>query len=1444
MSISVRIPGLWAIALVLFFGSLVQAQDQAAKKVSFLRDVRPILSQHCYDCHGPDEANRKAGLRLDMKDSAFAAIDADVFAIVPGNPEDSLLIELITSTDDSEVMPPAKKNDQLNKADIQTLTQWIKEGAEWTEHWAFTAPTQNDLPVVTQPDACANAIDRFTLSKLESQELALNEKATKTEILRRVTLDLTGLPPTPQEIDDFVADKSKEAYEKVVDRLLASPRYGERQAQEWLDAARYADTNGYQADSGRTAWQWREWVIKAFNDNKPFNEFGLEQIAGDLLPNATIDQKIATGFNRNHPTNSEAGSEIDEYRTKYVIDRLNTTATTFLGLTVACAQCHDHKFDPIPQEDFYRFYAFFNQVDEVGRRRDSISRNPTPSVRVPNPDETPHVALLSRKIKELEDRLHKADPYFDSSQAKWEREARATLAAPSPWQVAEPIGMLAHYGSELRLQEDGSILSKGEPPVRDIYDLTFKPGKSRISAIRIEVLPDPSQPEGSTGRSRKGQFILSGVKVRVSSLSDSTDTPLMYVAKADTDLNQERPKVFLPDSISPGSISGSIIVDDSKESQTSGRFGSSRGWSIIGDERLQRHEAVLVPLTSLDLNESSVVRITLEQKARPFKSLIGRFRISFTHDDNIRTTMLPSYGDVWSAIGPFKGKDTAAAYKTDFGIEKDIKAGIDLKKEHAPPAPETASKSKGSKGAKPGQGTAAPSKSSKGSIGKSAIAKSGATKKSPAKSSANSPVAETKTNKASEDKLKAASPKKKSYAKGSFAKGKYSKGKSGKGQKPSSSKKDGKMSPASESAKNGEEAPAKKEVAKQSSKKPEGSKPKTTKPATTTAKSGSKRSRKPKNLKWEAHREWRDGRSISLDKGDVAWYLTRKIHSTRARTAIMRFDGPEGVKAWLNGKLVFEKAPDGKPAPTNRRSRFGFGRSSQSEDRKVQLGLREGVSELVVKIVFGPAPKSSRRRSSGTTTPMAGIPANIDPNAFGGNSSSRSSRGSKGSLTFRFEPEGADVMNHEIVSALRKIPTPDVAKTVTSEKNPELQAKRLEVLRGKVRKFYRRKVDTVGIILERELEKLKTEKGSLQRKMPEAMVMNHLPEDKLRKTHVFIRGDYRKKGKAVGAGTPVALPPMASDLPRNRLGLAKWLMDEKNPLTARVMVNRIWQQYFGHGFVKTAEDFGIRSEVPDHVELLDWLAVEFIRSGWDMKHMHKLIVSSSTYRQSANTTDKMREIDPQNSIYTRGPSLRLSAEMIRDNALAVSGLLVEKIGGESVKPFQPSGLWQAVAKGGRGYRRDKNEGQYRRGLYVYWKRGVPYPSMLTFDAAKREMCTVSRPTTTTPLQALVLLNDPVYVEAAKMLGQRMLKKGGDKDAARLAFGYRLCTSETIDAARLKVLTELLANQRKHFSSHEEDAKKLMGVGDAKVDESLKASELAAWTSVASALLNMDITIHR
>ncbi|MBI3684243.1 MAG: DUF1553 domain-containing protein [Acidobacteria bacterium] len=993
--------------------------------LDFNRNVRPILSDRCFSCHGPDTASRQAGLRLDQEESAKAALRGKR-PIVPGDPEGSEVYRRIASDNKAQRMPPAYAgHEKLSAAEIGVLRRWIAEGAPWQGHWAFLAPVRPNIPPLKNTAWVRSPIDAYVLNKLEREGLSPSPEAPKDTLLRRVTLDLTGLPPTPAQVNAFVNDASPDAYEKVVDRLLASPRYAERMAIRWLEAARYADTNGYQSDGQRDMYRWRDWVIDAFHRNMPFDRFTIEQIAGDLLPNATLDQKIASAFHRNHRTNAEGGIVEEEFRVEYVADRVETTATVWLGLTMGCARCHDHKYDPFTQKDFYRLFASFNNVPERGLVYNF--GNEEPFLKAPTPEHTRKLAELDRRVREAGQRWASLQDRLDKEQARWEKGLRK--AGELEWTISG--GRVLHLPL-------GEARFDGERVVEAGYD----------------------------------------------------------VAKFDY-----QDPFTLAAWIKPESPNGAIVsrAEDYFE-------GEGYTWFLM-DGKLRLH--ITRRFTDISLRIETVKPILLNQ---------------------------------WQHVGvTYDG-----------------------------------------------------------------------------------------------------------YRKGA------------------------------------------------------------------------------------------------------------------------------GVKMYVNGerqelKILFDELT--YPYAPKEPFRVGAGAGPKHRFR----GLIEDVRAY--NIALSPEQVSVLPLPE-TVTELARIPANAR------------SKPQAGKLRFCFLDRFA---SEEIRSALR-----------------DLEQARKE------RKKYFESIPTVMVMAE-----------------------NATPRD----TFVLKRGAYDQPGEKVMPAVPAVLPQLKREWPDNRLGLARWLVDRSNPLTARVTVNRFWQMLFGTGLVKTAEDFGSQGEWPLQADLLDWLAVEFMDSGWNVKGILKTIVTSSTYRQSSRLTPELLAKDPENRLLARGPRLRLSAEMIRDQALAISGLLVEKVGGPSVKPYQPPGLWQELA-GGSGYKQDKGEGLYRRSLYTYWKRTVAPPAMITFDSPTRENCIVRETRTNTPLQALNLMNDVTYLEASRKLAERMMIEGGGDPGERIRYAFRLALAREPREREAQVLGRVWEQLRSRYRRDRDAAVKYLSPGESARDESLDPSELAAYASVASLILNLDETVTK
>jgi hypothetical protein len=1077
-------------------------------------------------------------------------------------------------------MPPADFDKQPTPEETERIGVWIDEGAQWQKHWAFESIKEPALPQVQHADWPKNPIDYHILARLEREGLAPMEEADKRTLIRRATLDLTGLPPTPAEVAAFIDDSSPDAYDKVVDRLLASPRYGEHMTRYWLDVARYADTNGYHIDNERFMWRWRDWVIDAFNENKPFDQFTIEQVAGDLLPDATLDQKLGSGFNRNHMINFEGGIIPEEYRVQYVLDRVNTTGSVWLGLTVGCAQCHDHKYDPISQKEYYQLFSFFNTVAEQGS--DGRDGNAAPLVKAPLPEQEAQLAALQSKIEQVILDMDRPMPEVDAAQAAWEESIKPTFAGI--WNPLVPDLATSSGGATLTADSAGTVLVQGENPDKDTYEIIAKTDASGITAIRLEALPHEALANKSLGRSDVGNFVLSEIELEVSSASAPEKFRPIPIAQAAADFSQD-------------TFPASNLIDGKPET----------GWAIQGWERTDARTVVLVCSEVFGYPEGTRIRIRLRHESGFPKHTMGHFRLSFTNKPEMALSSLRP----WYISGPYKAYDAKSAYETAFEPEK----GIDLE--------------------------------------------------------------------------------------ATYEDGRH---------------------------------------------------------------------------KWVAVTpNYADGVVHELPGGIAATYLYREVHSPAARTTELGIGSNDAVKVWLNDRVVLDK---------------NVGRGVEPDQDKIVVQLQPGINRLLMKVVnFGNAYAFFFRRI------------------------------------------------HEDVGL---VPL-DVERAVLTQAD-----QRTDAHRKALRDYYRRENSAEWQALETQLTAFRQEMTDLDKAIPTVMVMQEMETP--RETFVLKRGQYDNPGDKVGPATPNFLPPMDGGSPMNRLGLARWLVDPDNPLPARVLSNRFWQQHFGVGLVATSDDFGVQGERPSHPELLDWLAIEFIRSGWDVKHMQRLIVTSATYRQASRVTPDLLERDPANRLLARGPRFRMDAEMVRDNALAISGLLVEHVGGPSVKPYLPAGLWEAVSYGAefsaQRFVQDTGENLFRRSMYTFWKRQSPPANMMLFDAGNREVCSARRARTNTPLQALTLMNDPQFVEAARVLAQRMLSECGPDPAQRIAYAFELATARPPSEPELAVLTKLLAEQAAVFQQDAASIQALLETGDTAAPSELDPCELAAYTTVASVILNLDETITK
>lgn len=1002
-----------------YFGGPVESSTELEPdQVDFERDIEPILEERCVQCHR--EKKHKAGLRLDSKSAAMAgSYFGTEPVIVPGDAEDSVLFQRISHADEDERMPP--RGEGLDQAQIELLRRWIDEGAVWPDdeseaaiekHWAYAKPERVELPSPKASDWARNEVDLFVLDRLEREGLAPSPEADRATLLRRLSLDLIGLPPTPDQVSSFLADESPDAYERLVDELLASPHFGERQARAWLDLARYADTNGFEKDSRRTMWRYRDWVIDAFNADMGFDQFTIEQLAGDLLPNATLEQKIATGFHRNTMINAEGGVDPEEYRVAAVIDRVNTTASVWLGSTLACAQCHTHKYDPFSHRDYYRLFAYFNSTTDIGPGEQ-------PKIDAPNAEQAEAERLAVAEIAALDARLATWTPELERELAAFEASQAGQATS---WTLARPTHFESTDGTTLALLNDGSLLAIDGGADKDTYALTFEAPATSLRRFRIDVLTHESLPSSGPGRLDHGNFVLN--EVTLEAIDESGEVRTIELANARADFHQT------------GTPEWPARATIDKHAGT--------GWAIAGGTGLP-HQLVVDLAQELDVEAGTLLRMSLEQNYGSMH-LIGRLRVSFS----------PEASDDTPLVRP------------------------DLEE----------------------------------LIGK------------------------------------------------------------------------------------------------------------------------------------------KEGRTDEEQQELEAWFLASAPSLAEAR------------------------------------------------ERRSQLEKRQ--------------------------------------------------------------------------------------------------------------------------------------------RPPTALVMREL--DTPRTTRVLERGAFLAPGEVVEPGTPAALHPLPADSRPDRLGLARWLVSPENPLTARVTINRLWQQMFARGLVATSEDFGSQGEMPSHPELLDWLALQLQEDGWSIKTTLRRLVLSSTYRQSSKTSDELLRRDPQNRLFARAPRFRVEAEMVRDIALVASGLFSDDVGGPSVFPPQPDGIWASTYSADR-WSTSSDRDRFRRGLYTFWKRTSPYPTFMAFDAPSRELACIRRSGSNTPLQALALLNDPAFIEAAVALAGRVLREAGD-DEERLELAFLSCTGRAPHADEAKVLLELLSTERAHFHDHADAAtaltKSQVDIGTAECDP----LELAAWTVVANVLLNLDETITR
>jgi mono/diheme cytochrome c family protein len=1200
-----------------------EAQDElppaAGRAVAFDRDIRPILAARCLSCH--DAEHRKGGFRLDRRESLLTGGDSGP-AVEVGKSAESVLIEKVAGLDPVSTMPP--KGHRLTSDEVGLLRAWIDQGARWeggplvaesgsgsSDHWAFRKPVRPTLPEVRDRSWPRNPIDRFILARLEAEGLSPSPEAGRATLIRRLSLDLTGLPPPPEEVAAFVADGGPGAYERLVDRLLDSPHYGERWARRWLDLARYADTNGYEKDRPRSIWPYRDWIIQALNADMPFDRFTVEQLAGDLLPNPTLSQRVATGFHRNTMINEEGGIDVEEYRFAATVDRVATTGTVWLGLTIGCAQCHSHKFDPITQREYYQFYAFLNNADE-------------PELALPDPILAARRAEILAKIVELEADLDNEFP----------------LPEPSgDWNPLKPASAESSGGATLTTQPDGSILASGEAPEVDRYTLTLDLNDQPIDALRLEALSgkDASGP----GRTPHGNFVVTSFRVFRAAKDDAGEPVPVPIEGATADFSQ---RDFDP---------AGALDDDPKT-----------GWAIDDG--------------SGDLKQDRAAVFRLKEPIAPCEGT------------RLIVVVEQAYG----------GTHTLRQLRL---------AGRSPRPEIDPPLPIAerrrrhleASQAAWEKAIRPVRWN---------------------------------PVAPTKVTSRKHATMTVLDDRSVLAT----------------GDKPNNDVYELEL-------------------------------PIET-PGLTAV--------RIEALPHESLPDGGPGRAPLFSVGDFIL--------TEIEAGLVDPDRPEEVRPLKFAGASEDYAEAGHPAELalDGQPDTGWtvkGRTGQPHAAVFTLAEPVGdVGRSALRLTlhqFGIHQMTlGRFRVSVTTDPLpvdaSGVPAGIE-----------------------------EIL---LVPAGRR----------TEEQSQEL------------RRYY--------LSIAPELAGPRRAIAALRRSLPEfptTMVMQERPPEHARTTHIHRRGEYLKPTETVEPGVPAVLPPLTEEGPRNRLALARWLVDEENPLAARVAMNRAWAAFFGRGIVATLEDFGTRGEKATHPELLDWLAVEFMERDWSVKAMHRLIVTSATYRQGARVTPSSLESDPRNLLLARGPRLRVDAEVVRDIALAASGLLDRRIGGPSVYPPQPAGA-TALAYGMTPWPTSQGASRYRRGLYTSLKRTAPYAPFVTFDAPTSETTCPRRERSNTPLQALTLLNDTVFTEAAQALARRAVEEAGPGPAARIGRIFELCLSRTPTDEELASVLAFRDDQLARFRSGDLDASKVAGVRGAGSAGGCDVADLAALTAVARAILNLDETITK
>lgn len=1162
--------------------ALLPQQPSQGSKIQFSRDIRPILSGNCFQCHGPDPSSREEELRLDLREEALA--DRGGYAVlVPGSLEASELWLRVTSDDPDVFMPPASSHkSRLSKVELEKIRQWILQGAEYEPHWAFIPPTRPP----------GDSMDEFIQKVLADVGLTLNPPADRANLLRRLFLDLTGLPPTPEEYQDFLADDRPDAYEKWVEKLFSQEpyalRYAERMATPWLDAARYADTNGIHMDAGRQMWKWRDWVLEAYRTNMPFNQFLTDQIAGDLFPDATLAQKIASGFNRNHVITDEGGAIDEEYLVEYAADRINTTGSIFLALNLGCARCHDHKFDPVSQEEYFSLFSYFNSNEEPGLYSQAPDANRAfePFLEVPDEHQITQLSRVRADLQAVE--ASKKVPEEKDQIAFQDFLSSTPVQHGIQWTPWIPTSASAENGTTLSILEDQSILSSGDNPENEIVTVNLHTEGRNQRLVLLEVLQDPSLPHGRVGRATNGNAVLSSIEITMRSTRNPDLSKTMPITWAWADHEQKNLDFEVVNLLDPN---------------------TDRGWAVDTHNEEGGRMALLLAEEDFGYEGGTDLEVKLQYHSDYQQHAFGRIRLQSSPLTDSGLNALPVADSRWYATWPYKPHEDNPGYDTLFGPETETT--FDFTKKFA-----------------------------------------------------------------------------------------------------------------------------------------------------------------PDDYTWVFRGDLKDDVvNAQLPAGSIVSFAGKEFFVPSRRKLKFSLGSDDGIQVYVDGIQVFENRVD---------------RGAKANQDQVELDLEAGKHMILFKVI-------NTGGTGGLYVKLVSEKSIL-----------------KDSLAWSLVPEkirgrGVAQFNETLLHDWRRQESPSFRKLLAQE----------EELKGTIQK--------------------------IKQGIPLTMVMKELPEPK--QAYVLIRGEYDApdKDRPVQRGVPSALGSMPENSPQDRRGLAAWLTSKENPLVARVTVNRIWEQVFGAGLVSTSGDFGLQGAWPSHPELLDWLAVEFQESGWDVQHLLRLIVTSKTYRQSSRLQEAAIAIDPDNALLSSYPRRRLGAEEIRDQALALSGLLIERQGGPSVKPYQPEGLWKEVAmpqSNTRIFEQGDDQELWRRSLYTYWKRASPPPALLTLDAPTREFCVTKRSITNTPLQALVLWNDVQFLEAARVLAQKSM----DKPIRNM---FERCTGRRPSAHENEKFEVAYQAFLARFQESPTDAMSLLEIGEsAQSDMSKDPATLAAWTMMANAFLSLDEVVTK